>query len=50
VVRNPVDCSPCRKRVCHVPGHPCMTGLLTDPVLARARARLGLRPGATLAH
>lgn len=50
VVRHPVDCSPCRKRVCPVPGHPCMRDLTTEAVFSRARARLGLRPDTTLAH
>ncbi|MBK7644300.1 MAG: glycosyltransferase family 9 protein [Planctomycetes bacterium] len=41
VVRNPVDCSPCRKRECPVPGHPCMSGLEVEVVFARAREVLG---------
>jgi lipopolysaccharide heptosyltransferase II len=40
VVRNAVECSPCRKRVCPVPGHPCMSGLSVESVFARARSRL----------
>jgi heptosyltransferase-1 len=49
VVQNPVDCSPCRKRVCHVPGHPCMSDLSPASVFARARSLLSGRPGAALA-
>jgi ADP-heptose:LPS heptosyltransferase len=40
VVTNPVPCSPCRRRTCNVPGHPCMTGLAPELVLARVRALL----------
>jgi ADP-heptose:LPS heptosyltransferase len=40
VVTNPVPCSPCRRRTCNVAGHPCMSGLEVEAVLARARARL----------
>jgi lipopolysaccharide heptosyltransferase II len=50
VVRHPVECSPCRKRVCPVPGHPCMRDLATELVFARARDLLARRPGAALAH
>ncbi len=50
VVRHPVECSPCRKRVCPVPGHPCMRDLTAETVFARARSLLGARPGAALAH
>jgi len=35
VVRNPVDCAPCRRRHCNVAGHPCMTGLEVEAVLGR---------------
>ena len=35
VVYKPADCSPCRKRDCHVEGHPCMAGIQVDDVLAR---------------
>jgi lipopolysaccharide heptosyltransferase II len=38
VVSNPVECSPCRKRVCPIPGHPCMSGLAMQTVLDRAGA------------
>jgi ADP-heptose:LPS heptosyltransferase len=48
VVRNPVECSPCRKRVCPVPGHPCMSGLSTEAVLSRAGKLVSLRPGTAL--
>ena len=37
VVSNPVDCSPCRKRHCFVPGHPCMTGIQVEDVLAKVQ-------------
>ena len=40
VVRNPVECSPCRLRVCPVPGHPCMSGLAVETVFARVPGRL----------
>jgi lipopolysaccharide heptosyltransferase I len=40
VVRNPTPCSPCRKRHCHVAGHPCMRGLAARAVLERIRDRL----------
>lgn len=40
VIRNPVPCSPCRRRHCNVPGHPCMSGLEVRAVLERARAHL----------
>ena len=48
VVRHAVECSPCRKRVCPVPGHPCMRDLTAETVFARARSVLGARPGAAL--
>lgn len=50
VVRHPVECSPCRKRVCPVPGHPCMAGLTVAVVLAAARERLFSAPPQVLAH
>jgi len=50
VVRHPVDCSPCRKRVCHVPGHPCMRDLSTEMVFSHAKARLAAPSGAALLH
>lgn len=50
VVQHPVQCSPCRKRVCPVPGHPCMSGLSVESVFSRARSRLCARPGAALAR
>jgi ADP-heptose:LPS heptosyltransferase len=40
VVSNPVPCSPCRRRTCNVPGHPCMNGLEVERVLERVRERL----------
>ena len=42
IVTHPVPCSPCRKRHCHVQGHPCMTGLEVEVVLDRARRILPL--------
>lgn len=50
VVRHPVECSPCRKRVCPVPGHPCMRDLTTEAVFSVAHKRLSGRSGAALAH
>lgn len=32
VVRRPVECSPCNKRVCPIQGHPCMSNLKVDDV------------------
>ncbi len=35
VLFKPATCSPCRKRECVVDGHPCMTDITVDLVLAR---------------
>jgi heptosyltransferase-2 len=32
VLYNPADCSPCLKRECSVPGHPCMVNILPETV------------------
>ena len=40
IVRHLVPCSPCRKRTCHVDGHPCMRDLDPDTVLEHARVHL----------
>ncbi len=40
VVTHPVPCSPCRRRDCHVEGHPCMRDLDVTLVLERVRERL----------
>lgn len=60
VVVHAVPCSPCRRRECNVPGHPCMSGLAVDAVFRRvaraldaprepadARAGLGVGHGVT---
>lgn len=51
VVYRPVACSPCRKRHCFVPGHPCMTGIEVEHVLEKvqqvwpaARSLTGVQP------
>ena len=41
VVTNPVPCSPCRRRECNVPGHPCLEGLAVDAVFRRVARTLG---------
>ncbi len=40
IVRQPVDCSPCLLRECPIEGHPCMTGVQAEMVVAAARALL----------
>lgn len=40
IVSRPAPCSPCRRRHCNVPGHPCMRDLSVDQVLARVRGIL----------
>jgi len=40
VVFRPADCSPCRRRSCSVPGHPCMRAIRADDVFEAIRARL----------
>ena len=42
IVTHQVPCAPCRKRHCHVPGHPCMSELEVDEVLDRVRPFLTL--------
>lgn len=43
VLWEPAPCSPCRRRTCFVPGHPCMKNLSAAAVLERALERLGQR-------
>lgn len=33
VLRNPVPCQPCHKKICPVEGHPCMSGVGPDRVI-----------------
>lgn len=40
VVMDPEPCSPCFLRTCPIPGHPCLSKLGVEHVLARARALL----------
>jgi ADP-heptose:LPS heptosyltransferase len=40
IVSKPAPCSPCRRRHCNVPGHPCMRDLSVDLVVSRARTLL----------
>ncbi len=40
VVRHLVPCAPCRRRTCHVDGHPCMRDLDPETVLEHARVHL----------
>jgi len=40
VVRRPVGCSPCHRRECPRPGHPCMRGLGPGEVAAAVEAML----------
>lgn len=40
VVTNPVPCFPCRRRECHVPGHPCLEGVAVESVFERAARAL----------
>lgn len=44
VVTHRVPCSPCRKRECFVPGHPCLTQLAPERVFERALQRLASTP------
>ncbi len=39
IVRHPVECSPCMKRVCPI-GHPCMKGVSPEMVLAALKGVL----------
>ena len=41
VISEPVECSPCLLRECVVPGHPCMTGVSAERVVASARSLIG---------
>jgi lipopolysaccharide heptosyltransferase I len=47
IVSKPAPCSPCRRRHCNVPGHPCMRELAVDLVLARARTLLSHEPSSS---
>lgn len=40
VIYRPAPCSPCRKRHCHVAGHPCMVAIEPRHVLGQALAAL----------
>jgi len=38
VIYEPAPCSPCRRRTCNVPGHPCMTEISAARILQAVRA------------
>ncbi|MFT7486398.1 MAG: heptosyltransferase I [Candidatus Paceibacteria bacterium] len=40
VIYHPAECSPCRKRLCFVEGHPCMHNIEVDEVAQRILARV----------
>lgn len=40
VIRHPVSCAGCRLINCSVPGHPCMTGIKVEEVIAVVTRRL----------
>ena len=40
VIRHQVQCSPCGLKVCNVPGHPCMAGILPEEVIQLLEERL----------
>ncbi len=40
VLHHPVDCSPCELTVCPVSGHPCMTGIQPESVIAALETKL----------
>lgn len=44
LMTHSTDCSPCGLSVCRVPGHPCMTGIRREEVLAAARRYLEGKP------
>ena len=48
VVTNPTPCSPCMRRTCNVPGHPCMRDLSADAVFESVRGLLAREPEAAL--
>ena len=41
VLRHAVPCGPCLKKACSVPGHPCMSAISAEMVLAKVRSIIG---------
>ena len=47
IVRVPVDCGPCQKKVCPFEHHQCMTGVTVEMVQEAAQALLGAQHAPT---